>query len=86
MSQTLNEGTCFEISCKTKLNVLNKFLGQHTGKGHKENVTKRVNTVNLPRLISKFNADGTKWQSFFNSFQAAVGKSTNLTGVEKFIN
>ena len=44
-----------------------------------------MNTVNLPKLeISKFNGDPTKWQSFFDSFQAAVGKSTNLTGVEKF--
>ena len=44
-----------------------------------------MNTVNLPKLeISKFNGDPTKWQSFFDSFQATVGKSTNLTGVEKF--
>ena len=27
--QIINEGTCFEIHCKTKLNVLNKFLGKH---------------------------------------------------------
>ena len=44
-----------------------------------------MNTVNLPKLeISKFNSDPIKWQSFFNLFQAAVGKSPNLTGVEKF--
>ena len=44
-----------------------------------------MNTVNLPKLeISKFNGDPTKWQSFFASFQATVGKSTNFTGVEKF--
>ena len=44
-----------------------------------------MNTVNLPKLeISKFNGDPAKWQSFFDSFQAAVCKSTNLTGVEKF--
>ena len=85
MSQVINEGMCFEIYCKTKLNILNKFLGKHKGRGHNDNVTKRVNTVNLPKLeISKFNGDPTKWQSFFDSFQAAVGKSTNLTGVEKF--
>ena len=85
MSQVINEGKYFEIYCKTKLNILNKFLGKHTGRGHDDNVTKRVNTVNLPKLeISKFNGDPTKWQSFFDSFQAAVGKSTNLTGVEKF--
>ena len=42
-------------------------------------------TVNLPKLeISKLNGDPTNWQSFFNSFQTAAGKSTNLTGVEKF--
>ena len=44
-----------------------------------------MNTVNLPKLeISKFNSDPIKWRSFFNLFQAAVGKSPNLTGVEKF--
>ena len=76
MSQIINEGRRFEIYCKTKLNVLYKFLGKHTG---------RANTVNLPKLeISKFSGDPTKWQPFFHSFQAAVGKSTNLAGVEKF--
>ena len=41
--------------------------------------------TSLPKLeIPKFNGDPTKWQSFFDSFQAAVGKSTNLTDVEKF--
>ena len=85
MSQIINEGRLFEIYCKTKLNVLYKFLGKHTGREHDDNVTKRVNTVNLPKLeISKFSRDPTKWQSFFDSFQAAVGKSTNLTSVEKF--
>ena len=64
MRQIINEGTCFEIYCKTKLNTLNKFLGKHTGRGHDGNVTRRVNTVNLPKLkISKFNGDPTKWQS-----------------------
>ena len=83
MSQIINEGTRFEIYCKTKLTTLNKFLVKHTGRGHNDNVTMRVNTVNLPkREISKFNGDPTKWQSFFDSFQAAVGKSTNLSGVE----
>ena len=77
--------TRVEIYCKANLNITNKFLGKHTGKGHNDNVTKRVNTVNLPKLeISKFNGDPKKWQSFFDSFQAANGKSINSTGVEKF--
>ena len=85
MCQIINEGRLFEIYYKTKLNVLYKFLRKHTGREHDDNVTKRVNTVNLPKLeISKFSGDPTKWQPFFHSFQAAVGKSTNLTGVEKF--
>ena len=68
-----------------KISVLNKFLGKHTKRGHDNNVTKRVNTANLPKLeISKFNGDPTKEQLLFDSFQAAVGKSTNLTGAEKF--
>ena len=50
MSQIINEGKLFEIYCKTKLNVLNKFLGKHTGSGHNDNVTKKVNTVNLPKV------------------------------------
>ena len=42
-------------------------------------------TVNLLKLeISKLNGDPTNCQSFFDSFQAAAGKSTNLTRVEKF--
>ena len=70
MSQIINQGTRFEIYCKTKLTTLNKFLGKHTGREHNDNVTKRVNTtVNLPKLeICKFNGDPTKWQSFFDSF------------------
>ena len=64
MKQIINEGTCFEKYCKTKLNALNKFFGKHTGRGHDGNVTRRVNTVNLPKLkISKFNEDPAKWQS-----------------------
>ena len=85
MSQIINEGTCFQIYCKTKLNALNKFLGKNTGRGHDGNVTRRVNTVNLQKLeISKFNEDPAKWQSFYDSFQPAVDKSTNLTRVKKF--
>ena len=34
MGQITKEGRRFEINCKTKLNVLNKFLGKHTGRGH----------------------------------------------------
>ena len=82
MSQIINEDTRFEIYSKKKLNTLNEFLRKHTEREHNDNVTKRVNTVNLPKLeISKFNGDPTKWQSFFDSFQAAVGKLTNLAGV-----
>ena len=84
MSQIINKATCFEIFCKTKLNVFNRFLGKHAGREHKDNGTKTVNTVNLPKLeISKFNGDSTKGQTFFNSFQAAIVKSTNLTEMEK---
>ena len=55
------------------------------GRGQNDNVKKRVNTVNLPKLEKfKFNEDPTKWQSFFDLFQAAVGKSTNLTVVKRF--
>ena len=64
MSQIINESTRFEIYWKTKLN------GKHKGRGHGDNVTKRVNIVNLPKLeISKFIGDPTKWQSFFNCFR-----------------
>ena len=44
-----------------------------------------MNTANLLKHeISKFNGDHTKWQSFFDSFQAAFAKSTNFTSLEKF--
>ena len=53
-----------------KLNVLNEFLAKHTGRGHDDNVTKRMNTVNLPKLeISKFKGDPAKWQSFSARFK-----------------
>ena len=61
MSQVINEVTCFEIYCKTKLNILNKFLRKHTSRGDNDNVIKRVNTANLPKLeLSKFDRDPTK--------------------------
>ena len=84
MRKIINEGRVLKYTA-TKLNTLNKFLGKLTGRGHDDNATKTVNTVNLPKLeISKYNGDPTKWQSFFDSFQATVGKSTNLIGAEKF--
>ena len=60
-------GYIFEIYCKTKLNILNKFLGKDTGRWHNDNVPKIVNTINLPKLeISKFNGEPTKWPVFFS--------------------
>ena len=38
----------------------------------------------LPKLsLPKFSRDPIKWQSFWDSFEAAVHTNTNLTGVEK---
>ena len=38
----------------------------------------------LPKLsLPKFSGDPIKWQSFWDSFEAAVHANTNLTGVEK---
>ena len=66
MRQIIKKSTCFEMYCKTKLIVLNKFLGKQAGRGLDDNATKRVNAVNLPKLeISKSNRDPSKWQSFF---------------------
>ena len=66
MRQIIKKSTCFEMYCKTKLNVLNKFLGKQAGRGLDDNATMRVNAVNLPKLeISKSNRDPSKWQSFF---------------------
>ena len=36
MGQIINEATRYEIHCITKLNVLSKFLGKHTGRVHDE--------------------------------------------------
>ena len=70
MSQIIKEGTRFEIYCKTKLNTLNKFLGKHTKRGHNDYITKRVNTVNLPKLeISKFNGDPKSGNRFLIRFK-----------------
>ena len=42
-------------------------------------------TVKLPKLeIVKFRGDYTKWQSFIDSFKAAIHSSTTLPNIDKF--
>ena len=41
--------------------------------------------MSLPKLqLRHFNGDLTKWTSFWESFEAAVDKNSDLSGVEKF--
>ena len=41
--------------------------------------------VRLPKMeITKFGGNYTKWQTFYDSFEAAVNSSKQLTDVEKF--
>ena len=45
----------------------------------------RTKSVSLPKLqLRHFNVDLTKWTSFWESFEAAVDKNSDLSGVEKF--
>ena len=45
----------------------------------------RMTGVKLPEIkIKKFNGDVTEWQSFIDSFDAAIGQKKRLTDVEKF--
>ena len=86
IAQIIDDGTTFEIECKTKLNQIYKFINEGKLEIEDEKFTaKGMNTVNLPQFqISKFAGDPTQWQSFYDSFQAAVGKLKNLSGIEKF--
>ena len=81
----INEGTEFKIHCKTKLNILKKFLSINSTSRVKENARRGINLANIPRFeTDKFSGDSTQRKSFYNSFNAAVGQSTSLTNTEKF--
>ncbi|XP_070535309.1 uncharacterized protein [Ptychodera flava] len=46
---------------------------------------KHVKNVQLPKLaLAKFSGDILKWQSFFDSFQAAVHNDPSLDNIQKF--
>ena len=58
IKKILNEGTEFEIYCKTKLNILNKLLCINNISRVTENTKRWSNLVKLPRFeISKFSGD-----------------------------
>ena len=41
--------------------------------------------VKLPKLeLAKFKGDYTKWQSFIDSFKAAINSSATLSNIDKF--
>ena len=76
-----------EIELKTKISRLKRFIKEHSTQTPKvERVsTKSSSNVKLPRLeIMKFTGEFTKWQTFYDSFEAAVEKNQSLSNIEKF--
>ena len=74
----------FRNILQNQLNILNKFLNFNITSRVKEKTKKGSNVVNLPKFeISKFSGDSTHWQSFYDSFNTAVGQSTSVSGIEK---
>jgi len=50
-----------------------------------ETTTRSVTASRLPKLdLPKYSGDPLGWQTFWDSFRAAVHSSTHLTGIEKF--
>ena len=76
-----------EIELKTKISRLKRFIKEHSTQTPKvERVsTKSSSNVKLPRLeIMKLTGEFTKWQTFYDSFEAAVEKNQSLSNIEKF--
>ena len=82
------ESTNFEIYCERKLSNYEEIVGDKSK--HDISITSSVSeheggrVVKLPKLIiEKFDGDFKKWQSFSDSFSAAV-HSKPISNVEKF--
>ena len=89
LDQFSEEGMNIEIELKTNISRLRKFISEHSNKPTKGEAntlpTSTKSNVKLPRLeIVKFNGEYTKWQTFYDSFQAAVDNNNTLSNVEKF--
>lgn len=82
------KGMSLEIELKTKISRLKRFIKEHSmpiQSPKSEKVSTKSSNVKLPRLeIMKFNGEFTKWQTFYDSFEAAVEKNQSLSNIEKF--
>lgn len=80
------KGMEMEIELKTKISRLKRFIKDHSMQTPKvERVSTKSSNVKLPRLeIMKFTGEFTKWQTFYDSFEAAVEKNQSLSNIEKF--
>ena len=82
------KGMSLEIELKTKISRLKRFIKEHSMPIQSpkfEKVSTKSSNVKLPRLeIMKFNGEFTKWQTFYDSFEAAVEKNQSLSNIEKF--
>ena len=89
IEELIEESTEFELYADEKLVLIEEMLEKQFSDINTEVVTKNKSTeshaVNLPKLeIKKFSGEYTKWQTFMDSFTAAVDSARNLSHVEKF--
>ena len=85
MTNIISDGTDYEIHCKAKLNNLDKFLKKKDTTFTPTPQPRSKENIKLPPLeIRKFDGNATKWQTFYDSFNAAIDTSTSISKVEKF--
>ena len=86
------EATNIELDIRTKLNTLRKKMKstQHevsssTSTTTRSKLREDITYSKLPKLeISKFDGDFLQWQTFYDSFKAAIHDKKNLSDVDKF--
>lgn len=86
LTQAMGESADFEVHCELKLRKSMETLKvKQTHQAVTTNTESKSKNVRLPRLvIEKFDGDYKKWQTFFDSFAAAVDSQTSLSKVEKY--
>ena len=78
-----------EVSFRKDLTVLNNFItekqfGIKVTKSLSVPVNNSESLVKLPKFeVKKFDGDATEWQSFIESFNAAIDKNSSLSDIQK---
>ena len=84
----IREGTEFEILAEEIMSSLKEFNEQHVRTKTELNssqIRKDRDAVRLPKLeITKFSGNPILWQTFNDSYEAAINSSSSLSKVEKF--